>query len=149
MVNSQARFKVFPGATVGRINYYLVPELRENRYKKVVVHSGTNDLYDKTADEIVDGMRGIFETCREHGVENVIFSSIVIRKCRRDIEEKRLLVNSLLKGLCEMEWVGNGIFVDNGNIFYSDLYTDGLHLVESGSIKLANNILRCVNRTTN
>ena len=149
MVNSQARFKLFPGATVNRINYYLVPELREQKYSKVVVHSGTNDLYNKTAGEIVDGFTDIFNTCREHGVEQVIFSSIVIRKCRRDIDEKRLLVNSLLKGLCELEWVGNGNFVDNDNIYLSDLYTDGLHLVESGSIKLANNILNYVNRMNN
>ena len=46
---SQARFKVFPGATIDKINYYLIPELRENNFKKVVVHSGTNDLYNKSA----------------------------------------------------------------------------------------------------
>ena len=80
----------------------------------------------------------------------MIFSSIVIRKCRRDIEEKRLLENSLLKGY--VKWSGLEVgwhYVDNGNIFYSDLYSDGLHLVENGSIKLANNILNFVNRIDN
>ena len=46
--------------------------------------------------------------------------------------------------MCETEWV-HGHFVDNSNILYIDLYSDGLHLIESGNVKLANNILLCVN----
>ena len=145
--NGEARFKVFPGATVDKINYYLLPELKEFRYKKVVIHCGTNDLFYRTAEEIVDSMGEIFKTCMDYGVETVIISSIVIRRCRNNIEEKRLTVNSLLKTKCET--VGEGgvkaYFVDNGNILYEDLYTDGLHLVESGTVKLANNILVSVN----
>ena len=34
-----AKFKVFPGATASRIHYYLIPELRERSYKKVIIHS--------------------------------------------------------------------------------------------------------------
>ena len=113
------------------------------------MHCGTNDLYYKTVEGIVDGFKEIYETCREYGVEHIIFSSIVIRKCRRDIEEKRLVVNTLLKGLCETEWIGSGNYVEHSNLFLLDLYTDGLHLVESGSIKLANNILNCVNKIIN
>ena len=145
--NGNTRFRVFPGATMSRINYYLVPELRENNFKKVVIHCGTNDLYDRTAEEIIICMKEVNETCLEHGVETVIFSNIVVRKCRKDIQEKRLLVNSLLKEMCEMGSFINTHFVDNGNIFYNDLYTDGLHLLESGSTKLANNILKCINST--
>ena len=93
----------------------------------------------------MDGMREIHDTRIEHGVESVIFSGIVTRKCRPDIEEKRLLANALLKDACETDWCSNGRYVDNSNIVYNDLYKDGLHLVENGSVKLANNILNCVN----
>ena len=141
--NGNSRYKVFPGANTNRINYYLEPELRENNYKKVVIHVGTNDLFDKTADEILEGMQDIRETCLEHGVETIIFSGIVFRRCKKEIEEKRLTLNLLLREMCES--VENVFFVNNDNIFNEDLYTDGLHLVETGTVKLANNILRCIN----
>ena len=143
--NGVARFKVFPGGTTERINYYLVPELRENRYKKVVIHCGTNDLYDKSGEEIVRGMEEIYETCMSHGVETIIFSGIVYRRGRQDVEEKRLFVNSILECRCRSEWLHNTKFVVNSNILDTDLYKDGLHLIESGTIKLANNILNCIN----
>jgi hypothetical protein len=90
-------------------------------------------------------MREFYYSCMSHGVEKVIFSDIIVRKGRRDIEEKLLLVNSLLKDICDRDWVVNACLIENTNIYRSDLFTDGLHLVEGGSIKLANNILNCVN----
>ena len=88
MENCTASFKVFPGGTTEQINYYLVPELVENAYKRVVIHGGTNDLYDKSGEEIVSGMEEIYNTkCMSHGVETVIFSGIVYRRCRQDIQE--------------------------------------------------------------
>ena len=59
--NGESQFKVFPGATVNKINYYLLPELREFGYKKVVIHCGTNDLFDRTAEEIVNSMGKILK----------------------------------------------------------------------------------------
>ena len=143
-----ARLKVFAGATLDKINYYLVPELVENNYKKVVIHCGTNDLHSSSAEDIVRKYAVIYDTCREYGVETVMFSSVVIRKCRRDIEEKRVTVNQLLEVMCSTEWAEHACFINNSNILYIDLYTDALHLVETGSAKLANNILMCVNNCT-
>ena len=140
------KIKVFPGAPLDKLNYYLVPELMENKFRKVVVHCGTNDLYSKTAEEIVAEMQVVRDTCLRYGVDNVYISSIIFRRCSASMEEKRQLVNSLMRGLCEGEWVGNTIFVDNSNILDFDLYTDGLHLVETGSVKLANNIIRALNK---
>ena len=97
------------------------------------------------AKEIVEGLVAIRETCMNYGVEDVYISGIVVRRCREKIEEKRQLANSLLRDLCEGEWASNTTFIENGNILYTDLYTDGLHLVESGSVKLANNFLEILN----
>ena len=49
-----------------------------------------------------------------------------------------------MRELCG-EGICNAQYVDNNNIIDADLYVDGLHLVESGSVKLANNILRVLN----
>ena len=84
-----------------------------------------------------------------YGVESIVFSGIVFRKCRVDIQEKRISVNRILDELCASEWCADTHFVLNDNILDSDLFTDGLHLVERGTVKLANNILQCINRNGN
>ena len=94
-------------------------------------------------------MGDIRDTCTSHGVESIVFSGIVYRRCRKDIREKILLVNSLLKGMCDSTWGTNTYFVNNENILDSDLYLDGLHFQECGTIKLANNILRTINGKSN
>ena len=140
-----AKFKVFPGATASRIHYYLIPELRERSYKKVIIHCGGNDLFGKSGGDIVNEMERIYETCRSYKVECIIFSGIAYRKGSKEMQEKRLFVNSYLKRKCETEWAKNALFLTNDNILLCDLFKDGVHLVESGNIKLANNILYCIN----
>ena len=83
------------------IRCYLVTELRENNYKKVVIHVGTNDLFDKTADEILEGMQDIRETCLEFGVETIIFSVIIetIYKFYKHSKCHQYPSNQLLKHL--------------------------------------------------
>jgi hypothetical protein len=120
MHSNQAIFKGFPGANVQKINYYLLPELQENNFKKVIVHCGTNDLYYRSAEDIVNSMREFYYSCMSHGVEKVIFSDIIVRKGRRYIEEKRLLVNSLLKDICDRDWVVNACLIENTNIYQID-----------------------------
>ena len=71
----------------------------------MVIHCATNDLHDKSGEEIVQEMEGIYKTCISYGVERVIFSGIVFRRARVDIEQKRLLVNALLRSMCQVELV--------------------------------------------
>ena len=146
---NDATIKCFPGATAARVNYYLEPELIEGRYKTVIIHAATNDLYDSTTDEIVNEMKDIRETCIRRGVDRVIFSGIVRRRARDDLQMKRDAVNTMIEGLCYGEWKREGRiqsdFIFNDNILDRDLYRDGLHLIESGIIKLADNFLNCLN----
>ena len=144
------RFKCFPGATTAKLNYYLVPELREIKYTTAMIPVATNDIFDKTEEEIVRELGEISLTCMNHGVERIIFSRVIRRRTRRNyIKEKRCYINSLLEGMCSRGWkTDKGIltdFVCNDNILEVDLDHGGLHLEESGSIKLANNILMCIN----
>ena len=67
--------------------------------------------------------------------------------CRngRDVETRRREINSLLRSRCMEQGY---IFVDNDNIDLRDIQNkphDKVHLLESGSVKLANNILQVLN----
>ena len=89
------------------------------------------------------------DTCEEFNVGRIIFSGITGRRCSREGEIKRREINSLLRSGC----VERGYcFINNDeNIVLSDIENkpyDKVHLLESGSIKLANNILRVLNDMT-
>ena len=57
--------------------------------------------------------------------------------------QKERQVNTILKAKCTSQ---NFMFIDNENIELSDVSEqDRVHLYESGSIKLANNILNALN----
>ena len=147
--DGHARFKCFPGANASKINYYLVPELIENKYNTVIIHTGTNDLHDKSVDDIVQEMSRIRETCLQYHVKRVVFSGIILRRLRDDVRYKRDIINTNIENLCNGLWqrddriISN--FIYNDNILFTDLHTDGIHLSESGNVKLANNLLNCIN----
>ena len=144
------KFKVFPGATTSKLEYYLVPELIEGNFKTVCIHVGTNDLFNKTEVEIVSELGDIRELCISYGVVKVIFSGIIRRMTRSaKMKDRRIMINSTLEGMCNGNWnVDPRIiaqYIDNDNIWENDIDPRGLHLEESGSSKLANNMLNCLN----
>ena len=79
--------------------------------------------------------------CRQHGVNQVFISSIICRN-RKFLNDKVKKVNFLLRLLCNEH---DFKFIDNSNINESDLCEDGLHLVECGKVKLANNYINSLN----
>ena len=52
------------------------------------------------------------------------------------------MANKILKRLCEEH---KFIFIDNGRINEEHLWKDGMHLLESGKIILANNFINSIN----
>ena len=85
------------------------------------------------------------DSCIEFGVGKIGFSSITVRRNGRDVETRRREINSLLRSRCMEKGY---IFVDNDNIDLRDIQNkphDKVHLLESGSVKLANNILQVLN----
>ena len=79
------------------------------------------------------------------GVQHVMYSSLVIRKDGVTIDRKRNDVNRALKERCILN---NFIFIDNKNIYLEDIDDfDRVHLHESGSVKLANNVLDALNNS--
>ena len=75
--NGFARFNCFPGATVDKLNYYILPELVENKYDTVVIHCGTNDLANKSTDDIVTDLVNFRKTCLNYNVKRVIFQVLL------------------------------------------------------------------------
>ena len=110
------------------------------------MHGGTNDLRnrDRTAEQIADDLLNIGHTAQSMGVETVMFSSLVIRQDGVPMDWKRKAVNRILRERCAL--IDNFKFICNDNIFYEDIdETDRIHLLECGSVKLANNILNSLN----
>ena len=68
----------------------------------------------------------------------ISLQSAMICRRREFLKEKVKRVNFLLKLICEE----NGyFFTDNSNIEVRDLWKDGIHLLESGKTRLAENFI--------
>ena len=137
--------KCFPGVKATRLEHYILPDLIEHEPQTLLVHVGTNSILDKekTPEDISDEILSIGETAEEYGVENVIVSSLIIRRSGHYAEEKRRKVNQILREKCEAR---NYLFVNNNNISPRDISDDRVHLLNSGSAKFAKNLIDAVNR---
>ena len=143
--NATSKIKCFPGATPNYMHHYVVPDLIEEAPDTLVIHSGTNSIYDnsKADADIANDVLNIARTARSFGVRHIMVSSIVQRLAGINIDRRRRSINNILYSKCSNE---NVSYIDNDNIFQEDISaTDRVHLVETGSIKLANNILNAVN----
>ena len=139
-----AYLKPFPGAKAKQLNHHSIPILEEDTYDSTVIHVGINDFLKcsngmpnitKVVEDIVD----IGLNCRNYNIGNIFVSSIVY--CEKVDNE---LIVSLNKKLHE-ECVKNGfVFIDNEEVSSYDLWSDGVHMVESGKSIVANNIIDSV-----
>ena len=134
LCNSFTKLRLFPGATLKHLKYYIVPSLINETHDRIILHGGCNDVNnknstpDKTANEIAD----MAILCRDYGVNDIFISAMI---CRRGkfLNGKVKRVSFLLRHICEE----NGyFFIDNSNIEIRDLWKDGIHLLESDETKL-------------
>ena len=145
--NTWCNIKTFPGANARYLHHHVLPFIIEECPHTLVIHGGTNDLRnrDKTPEQIADDLISIGRTAQSLGVKNVMYSSLIIRKDGVTLDRKRNNVNQALKDKCILN---NFIFVCNRNICLEDITDfDKVHLHESGSVKLANNILDAMNNS--
>ena len=101
------------------------------------VHAGTCDIKAKTPEELRDE---IITTLQAVKVKNrrsqIAFSSILRRKDSELLNVKVKKVNELLKEELELHGID---FVENENILFSNIGSDGLHINPGGVRKLAGN----------
>ena len=80
--NSFAKLRLFPGATLKHLRYYIVPSLIDETPDKIILHEGCNDVNnknsttEKTANEIAD----MAILCRDYGVNDIFISTMICRR---------------------------------------------------------------------
>ena len=93
-----------------------------------------------TVDSICNEILEIALQCHNHNIGEVFISSVSY--CSKVSNELTQQLNDLLYSSCK-EYGYN--VIDNGAVSKIDLWTDGIHLLDSSKTKIANNLLRSFN----
>ena len=135
--NGNARIHSFPGATSHQLLHYL--DVNLDKYTDtVVIHIGINDILNSASNVngLLSNIKHMIQKCRNFGVKYIFISGLVYTK--RIITEFLEDVHLKLANVCKEMQV---YFIDNRNITGFYLFRDGLHLLESGKMLLANNFV--------
>ena len=115
-----------------------IDQLVKSKPDCLIVHAGTNDLANGT--NLLNQVKKIVKQVKKVSQNTkIVFSSIIIRKDRKNIDKKVSQVNSYLKNYCNQK---NIDFIDNGNLKEEHLGQKKLHLNKKGNSILANNFLK-------
>ena len=125
-----------PGATSDVIEEELEATVKENsKINTLIFHTETNDLTNN-----INTLRSVKKICEKTKKVSpntkIVFSSIIFRKDRRDIEKQRKDVNTRLKNFCKQK---NISFKDNSNLKEEHLGLKKLHLNRIGISIFAKN----------
>ena len=138
----EVSLKAFPGAKARQLNHYTIPLLEDNTYDGAIIHVGKNNLLsnDKSTNDICKEIINIVPRCRNDNIGMIFISSIAYSsKVNPSLLQQ---LNGLLFDECRR----NGFkFVDNGAVSEIDLWTDGIHMIESGKRIIANNLINSLN----
>ena len=143
--NGYARIKCYPGDTPRFLHHNVIPHLIEETPDTLVIHGGTNSLRDgsSTPEGIAKEVLSIGETARHFGVKNVVITGLIRRRDGgEETEQRRRQVNTIL---CEKSILSDFIYVSNDNVELNDICRDNVHMEETGSVKVANNIIYSLN----
>ena len=142
VVNGRAVKRAHGGATTQRLKHYVKGDIEIDNPDTVIINGGTNNLSktNQSVEEITEEILDIVYICRQHGIKNILVSSIT---CRPEFQGKIDDINRLLQ---ENAVKYSYVFIDNGNINKIHLKRDKLHLNHQGAILLANNFLLHLNR---
>ena len=135
----------FPGATSNEILHYLDVHLTNSSTDAVILHVGVNDLLEDNSqlkiENLGNNLRSMVEKCHTFGIKNVFISGLVYTtRIGLPVLER---THGMILHLCNKLGI---CYVDNRNIRMKHLWKDGLHLVESGKVILANNFLSSLSK---
>ena len=112
-------------------------EIIKEKPDSIIIHAGTNDL--KNSINLLNSVRKLVKKIRDtFPATKIAFSSIVLRKDRRNINASRTDLNAELRNFCRQKNIG---FADNGNIDESHLEMKELNLNRKEKSALAKNLL--------
>lgn len=140
--SGKAFFKTFSGANTKQLSHYIIPTLVDDKPDSIIIHVGTNDILNNANDsELANNIIKIAIICKQHGVNDVFISSVLVKKSPR-LNAVVRRVNDLLRDLCKT----NGFhFINNDAITTDYLWKDGIHLQDIGTDTLSSNFCKILN----
>ena len=135
--NGNTRIHTFPGVTSRQLLHYL--DVNLDKYTDtVVIHIGINDILNSASNVngLLSNIKDMIKKCRNFGVKYIFVSGLIYTK--RIITEFLEDFHLKLVNVCKEMQV---YFIDNKNITGIYLFSDGLHLLESGKKLLADNFV--------
>ena len=141
----KVHLKSFPWSKANQLNHHTIPILEEHQYDAAAIHVGINDILkgmpnNVTVDSICNDILEIALRCRNHNIGEVFISSVAYSsKVSNELIQQ---LNNLIYKRC-VEYGYS--FINNGAVSKIDLWTDGIHLLEIGKTKIANNLISSFN----
>ena len=131
------KVKNYPGAVSEDILYKIDDSLKV-KADCLLIHVETNGLTNNM--NLLNSFKKMIKKVKNSSPNtNLVFSSVILRKDKKDISKKVGETNQRLKNYCKQK---NIDFVDNSNIIEEHLGSKKLHLNKRGNSILAKNILK-------
>ena len=128
------KVRTFPGATIGDIKFFVIPNLRKNP-DKIVLHVGINDVPHVTPKEMFNAITDLKSFIQKYAPESkIIISTSVLRVDKAN-------ANDINKSYIELLKEAKLDCIFNDNIAESNINQHGLHINQSGSVILAKNLI--------
>ena len=140
---SKTYVKSFSGATTQDLHHYILPSLKKDDKPDIItIHIGSNNIRHNNIEEfdaqqLANSIINIGKICKNHGVMEVVISSIFVKN---NIKLSKVIgkVNEFLSSLCKE----NGFhYVSHQNIVRKHLSRDGIHLSQEGTNLFAGNLV--------
>ena len=131
------KVKNYPGATSEDI-VDKIDDLLKVKPDCLLVHVGTNDLTNNV--NLLNSVKKMVKKVKNSSPNTkLVFSTVILRKDKKDISKKVGETNQRLKNYCKQK---NIDFVDNSNTIEEHLGSKKLHLNKRCNSVLAKNILK-------
>ena len=132
----QVKIQNFPGGTSETI-LDVVDTLVTDKPDCIIVHAGTNDI-TKGINSLNSVKKIVKKVKQTSPNTKVVFSSLITRKDKKDLDKKVQDVNNRLNNYCKQT---NLDYIKNKNIKEEHLGNKKLHLNKKGNTVFANNLL--------
>ena len=139
--NGRAIFRSFSGANTKQLNHYIAPLLVDDKPDAVIIHVGTNDVFENANHEDIAHIIKIGLECKKYGVNDIVISSVFVKRSPA-LNAIIRLANEMLCDLCRANRFG---FICNDMITTQYLWNDGTHVQDLGTNILSSNFINFVN----
>ena len=131
--------KYFPGASPNDIANFSKHILNKEKFDVVVIHAGTNSLPRDNINDIAKEIYNIVKVCHDHGVKEVLVSGVIFRN---NLTSKITQLNNHIESNTKAY---DFMYINNDNINADDIWRDNIHLSDTGTAKIAINIIAAIN----